>query len=157
MPSRNPTSNINSLVAFPSFLSRHWQSIFSPCLFSSSSAQATVHFPVDRSALLENRHKLPLSFSSSSLDKMKSFVAVLCFVASAALADPEVRASGLQVEYVSKPDSCEKEAKNGNLLTMHYTGTLQSDGTKFDSSLDRSEPFKFQIGVGQVRIINTLW
>ena len=52
---------------------------------------------------------------------------------------------------VSKPDSCEKEAKNGNLLTMHYTGTLQADGTKFDSSVDRGEPFKFQIGVGQVR------
>merc|ERR1719494_820428 len=32
---------------------------------------------------------------------------------------------------------------------MHYVGTLES-GAKFDSSYDRSEPFKFQIGVGQV-------
>jgi FKBP-type peptidyl-prolyl cis-trans isomerase len=46
-------------------------------------------------------------------------------------------------------DTCEKEAANGNILTMHYTGTLLN-GKKFDSSLDRSEPFKFQIGVGQV-------
>ncbi len=46
--------------------------------------------------------------------------------------------------------SCDKVAANGNVLTMHYTGTLES-GKKFDSSLDRSEPFKFQIGVGQVK------
>ncbi|XP_076263927.1 peptidyl-prolyl cis-trans isomerase Fkb14 isoform X3 [Rhynchophorus ferrugineus] len=55
----------------------------------------------------------------------------------------------LQVDVVSKPEVCDVKSKNGDLLTMHYTGTL-ADGTKFDSSLDRDQPFSFQLGVGQV-------
>ncbi|XP_056630725.1 uncharacterized protein LOC130904132 isoform X2 [Diorhabda carinulata] len=55
----------------------------------------------------------------------------------------------LKVEVLYKPEMCENKSKTGDMLTMHYTGTL-TDGTKFDSSLDRDQPFSFQLGVGQV-------
>jgi len=42
-----------------------------------------------------------------------------------------------------------EEAKQGDILSVHYTGTLK-DGTKFDSSYDRNQPFEFQLGVGGV-------
>ena len=48
------------------------------------------------------------------------------------------------------------EATSGTLVSVHYTGWLydekapQQRGKKFDSSVDRGEPFNFKLGAGQV-------
>ncbi|XP_019773768.2 FK506-binding protein 2 [Dendroctonus ponderosae] len=75
-----------------------------------------------------------------------SFCGIVAFLAVAVSGSEK---DDLKIDVVSKPEICEVRSKNGDMLTMHYTGTL-ADGKKFDSSLDRDQPFTFQLGVGQV-------
>ena len=72
---------------------------------------------------------------------MKKFLLIIiCFTQT-------VIADGVQINNNIEGDGIEivKHSK----IQVHYTGKLQ-DGTKFDSSFDRGEPFSFQIGLRQV-------
>jgi len=60
---------------------------------------------------------------------------------------PVTTESGLQ--YVELVKGTGREAELGDTATVHYTGWL-ADGTKFDSSHDRGQPFSFRVGTGQV-------
>jgi len=42
------------------------------------------------------------------------------------------------------------EAVQGREIVVHYTGWLESNGKKFDSSVDRGRPFNFPLGAGRV-------
>lgn len=55
----------------------------------------------------------------------------------------------LQIGVKKRVADCKTRSKSGDTLHMHYTGTLK-DGTQFDSSIPRGEPFVFTLGVGQV-------
>jgi FKBP-type peptidyl-prolyl cis-trans isomerase len=61
---------------------------------------------------------------------------------------PKTTASGVQ--YWDLKVGTGATATNGKTVTVHYTGWLASNGKKFDSSVDRGQPFMFQLGAGQV-------
>lgn len=54
---------------------------------------------------------------------------------------------GMKVEILKEGSG--EASKTGDLVTVDYTGTLQ-DGTKFDSSIDRGQPFSFTLGQNRV-------
>ncbi len=67
------------------------------------------------------------------------------------MSDIITTATGLQ--YIDTVVGEGAEAKGGELAVVHYTGWLYNNrekGKKFDSSVDRKEPFKFPLGGGRV-------
>ncbi|KAJ8602542.1 hypothetical protein CTAYLR_008351, partial [Chrysophaeum taylorii] len=66
-----------------------------------------------------------------------------------ALGEELPKDSKLRIGVKKRADDCARKAKNGDRLSMHYTGTLFSDCSEFDSSRTR-DPFSFTLGNGEV-------
>lgn len=56
---------------------------------------------------------------------------------------------GVEREVITEGDGATSPS-SGDMLTMHYVGTLVEGGSEFDSSYRRNKPFQFVIGIGQV-------
>ncbi|KAL5507230.1 FPR2 [Sanghuangporus vaninii] len=80
--------------------------------------------------------------------KWLTWLALLVFPALlvSAAEDP----TELDIKTTFSPEECAQQAESGDFVKVHYTGTLYSNGKKFDSSLDRGQPFELKLGVGQV-------
>ncbi|MHC5935770.1 FKBP-type peptidyl-prolyl cis-trans isomerase [Nostoc sp.] len=70
-------------------------------------------------------------------------------VASTPSSDDNVVTTPSGLKYVELKEGTGATPQPGQTVEVHYVGTLEN-GTKFDSSRDRGQPFSFKIGVGQV-------
>jgi FKBP-type peptidyl-prolyl cis-trans isomerase FkpA len=61
--------------------------------------------------------------------------------------EPTMTSSGLQ--FIDLAVGSGAEAQAGQVVRVHYTGWL-TNGTKFDSSVERNRPFEFKLGNGDV-------
>ncbi|MBI2723839.1 MAG: FKBP-type peptidyl-prolyl cis-trans isomerase [Chloroflexi bacterium] len=60
-----------------------------------------------------------------------------------------IQTSSTGLRYIDEKVGGGAQPKAGNNVTVHYTGWL-TNGTKFDSSVDRGQPFSFPLGQGRV-------
>ncbi|XP_004931279.2 peptidyl-prolyl cis-trans isomerase FKBP2 [Bombyx mori] len=76
------------------------------------------------------------------------FVLILMFMFKLVVIE-STASKKLQIGIKKRPEDCSIKSRKGDLLHMHYTGTLD-DGTEFDSSIPRGNPLTFKLGSGQV-------
>src|SRR5689334_14914525 len=82
---------------------------------------------------------------------------ILCiatlFVSIVLLGQAKVNTTKSGLKYIDHQVGTGAEAVAGNTVSVHYTGWLYVDGkrgAKFDSSVDRGQPFEFPLGAGRV-------
>lgn len=67
-----------------------------------------------------------------------------------ALLLPLIAADGSLEIDVTNAVACSRPTRNGDTISVHYRGTLQSTGAEFDASYNRGQPITFVVGTGRV-------
>ena len=78
-----------------------------------------------------------------------TYAAFSSFSSTATEAANDVTMTSSGLKYIDHNIGTGALPKKGDTVVVHYVGTLEN-GTKFDSSRDRGETFKFKVGKGQV-------
>jgi len=80
-------------------------------------------------------------------------LAAVLFTAVLMVGQDKVTTTKSGLKYIDHQVGTGAEAVSGNNVSVHYTGWLYKDGqrgAKFDSSVDRGQPFQFPLGAGRV-------
>ena len=80
--------------------------------------------------------------------------ALLLAAGSLVAAGEPKKVTKLQIGVKKRVENCEVKSRKGDKLSMHYRGSLHSDGSEFDSSYERGEPLSFTLGSGQVSSVH---
>ena len=108
-----------------------------------SSSQRGLPHSLRSSLLISFQQPLNSSHHSPTpYDTMRLTSIVLSLVSLACAAE-------LGIETTHKVE-CTRKTKNGDGVSMHYSGKLQDTGKQFDSSYSRNSPLSFKLGTGRV-------
>ena len=87
------------------------------------------------------------------MNKLFATLALFLVITTALWAEEKMVTTPSGLQYIDTKVGTGAEAVRGATVTVHYTGWLYVDGKKgkkFDSSVDRGQPFNFVLGIGQV-------
>ncbi len=100
---------------------------------------------------LSRRHLMAACAAIATMSIVSAGILSMTDDASAQSAKPVTTASGLQM--IDTQAGTGAQPKKGQTAVVHYTGYLNNNGAKgkkFDSSVDRGQPFEFPVGAGRV-------
>jgi len=85
--------------------------------------------------------------------QLSTTLLISAFLAGATIATTEgsdAENQGLKIEKTNDVENCKRPTEAGDTVSVHYHGTLESDGSTFDNSYTRGQPISFQLGAGRV-------